>query len=57
MTPRTDKISGGNSRAAYMKEQKNRKRLEDDNCDNVSKRTKFNPEQRREYRETQNLLY
>jgi hypothetical protein len=50
MTSRTDKISAGNSRAAYMREYRKRKRLEEDNCNNVHKRTKINFERQRDYR-------
>jgi hypothetical protein len=53
MTSRTHKISAGNSRAAYMREYKKRKRLEEDNCSNVPKRTKLNSERQREYKEIQ----
>jgi hypothetical protein len=41
-----------NSHAAYMREYRKRKWLEEDNCNNVPKRTKLNAEQQREYRET-----
>jgi hypothetical protein len=51
MTSCTDNIADGNSRAAYMREYKKRKRLED-NCNNVPKRTKLHAERHREYRET-----
>jgi hypothetical protein len=44
-------MSVGNSRAAYMREYKERKLLEEDNCTNVPKRTKLNAEQQREYKE------
>jgi hypothetical protein len=57
MTSRTKKISVGNSRAAYMREYRKRKRLEEDNCNNVPKRTKLNAEQQREYRETRINVY
>jgi hypothetical protein len=52
MTSRTDKMSASNSCAAYMKEYRKRKRLEEDSRTNVPKRTKFNFERQREYRET-----
>jgi hypothetical protein len=52
MTSRTDKMSAGNNRAAYMRDYRERKRLEDDNCNNVSKRTKWHAKQQREYRGT-----
>jgi hypothetical protein len=51
MTSRTDKMSTGNSRAAYMREYRKRKRLED-NCNNVPKWTHLNAERQREYTET-----
>jgi hypothetical protein len=51
MTSRTDKMSAGNSRAAYMKDYRKTKRLED-NCNNVRKRTKLHAERLREYKET-----
>jgi hypothetical protein len=35
MTSRGDKMSAGNNRAAYMWEYRKRKRLEEDNCNNV----------------------
>jgi hypothetical protein len=41
---RTDKMSAGNSRAVYMRQYKKRKRLEEDNCNNVPKRTKLHAE-------------
>jgi hypothetical protein len=50
-------MSAGNSRAAYMREYRERKRLEEDNCNNVPKRTKLNAERQREYRETQKNVY
>jgi hypothetical protein len=40
MMPHTDKMSAGNSGAAYVREYRKRKWLEEDNCNNVSKRTK-----------------
>jgi hypothetical protein len=43
-------MSAGNSRAAYMREYRKRKRLEEDNCNNVPKRTKLNAERQRDYR-------
>jgi GH35 family endo-1,4-beta-xylanase len=57
MTSRTDKLSAGNSRAAYMREYRKRKPLEEDNCNNVPKRTKLNAERLRAYRETYKNLY
>jgi hypothetical protein len=39
MMSRTDKMSAGNSRAAYMRQYRKRKRLEEDNCNNVPKRS------------------
>jgi hypothetical protein len=52
------KMTAGNSRAAYMREYRKRKRLEEDNCSNVPKRIKLSVERQREYRETHktNLL-
>jgi hypothetical protein len=44
-------MSAGSSHAAYMRGYRKTKRLED-NCNNVSKITKLNAEQQREYRET-----
>jgi hypothetical protein len=44
-------MSAGNSRAAYMREYRKRKRLEEDNCNNVTKRTKLHAERQREYGE------
>jgi hypothetical protein len=38
------KMSAGNSRDAYMREYRKRKRLEEDNCNNVPKRTKLRAE-------------
>jgi hypothetical protein len=52
MKSRTDKVSHGNSRAAYMREYKKKKQLEEDNCNNVPKRKKLNAERQREYKET-----
>jgi hypothetical protein len=40
----TDNMSTGNSYAAYMREYRKRKQLEEDNCNNVPKRTKLNAE-------------
>jgi hypothetical protein len=63
MTSRTDKMSACNSRdaysrAAYMREYRKRKLLEEDSCNNVPKRTKLHAERQREYREThKNLFY
>jgi hypothetical protein len=55
MTSHIDKMSVGNSCAAYMRQYRKRKPLED-NCNNVPKRTKLHAERQREYREThQNL--
>jgi hypothetical protein len=51
MTSRTDKMSAGNSRAAYITEYMKRKRLVD-NCNNAPKRKKLNAERQSEYRET-----
>jgi hypothetical protein len=42
----------GNSCAAYMRQYRKRKRLEEDNCNNVTKQTKLNAERQHEYRET-----
>jgi hypothetical protein len=56
MTSRTDKMSAGNSRAAYMREYRKRKRLQENNCNNVPKRTKLHAERQREYRETHKNL-
>jgi hypothetical protein len=56
MTSRADKRSAGNSRAAYMIEYRKRKRLEEDNCNNVPKRTNLHAERQREYRETHKNL-
>jgi hypothetical protein len=39
-----------------MREYRKRKRLEEDNCNNVSKRTKLHTERQREYRETRKNL-
>jgi hypothetical protein len=52
MTSRTDKKSAGNSCAAYVKEYRERKWLEEDNCNNVPKWTKLNAKRQHEYRET-----
>jgi L-rhamnose mutarotase len=49
-------MSAINSHAAYMREYRKRKLLED-NCNNVPKRTKLNAERQREYRETHTNLY
>jgi hypothetical protein len=49
-------MSAGNSRAAYMREYRKRKRLEEDNCNNVPKRTELNAERQREYRGTHKNL-
>jgi hypothetical protein len=56
MTSRTAKMSAGNSCAAYMREYRKRRRLEEDNCNIVPKRTKLHAEQHREYRETHKNL-
>jgi hypothetical protein len=53
MMSHTDKMSSGNSRAAYMRVYRKRKRLEEDNCNDVLRRTKLNADRQREYRETQ----
>jgi hypothetical protein len=50
MTSRTDKMSANNSRSAYMREYRKRKRLEGDNCNNVPKRTKLNGERQCDHR-------
>jgi hypothetical protein len=42
----------GFTRAAYMREYRKRKWLEEDNCNNIPKRTELNSERQREYRET-----
>jgi hypothetical protein len=47
MKSRTEKISAGNSRAAYMREYKKRKQLVGDYSNNVPKRTKLNAERQR----------
>jgi hypothetical protein len=57
MTSRTDNISACSSRAAYMREYRKRKRLEEDNCNNVPKRTKLNPERHRACRETHTNVF
>jgi hypothetical protein len=49
-------MSAGITRAAYMREYRKTKRLEEGNCNNVPKRTKSNAEQQREYRETHKNL-
>jgi hypothetical protein len=49
-------MSAGNSRAAYMREYRKRKRLEEDNCNNVPKRTELHAERQREYKETHKNL-
>jgi actin-related protein len=53
MTSRTDKLSAGN---ACVREYRKRKRLEEENCNNVPKRTKLHAERQREYRETRKNL-
>jgi hypothetical protein len=45
-------MSAGNNRAAYMREYRKRKLLENDSCNNVPKRTKLNAERQREHGET-----
>jgi hypothetical protein len=52
MMSRTDKMPVSNSRAAYMREYRKRKRLGENNCNNVPKRMKLNAEGQREYRGT-----
>jgi hypothetical protein len=42
-------MSAGNSRAAYMRGYRKRKRLDEDNCNNVPKLTKLNSERQRDY--------
>jgi hypothetical protein len=49
-------MSAGNNRAAYMREYRKRKRLEEDNCNNVPKRTKLHAERESEYTETHKNL-
>jgi hypothetical protein len=49
-------MSAGNNRAEYATEYRERKRLEEDNCNNVSKRTKLSGERQPEYRETHKIL-
>jgi hypothetical protein len=44
-------MSAGNNHAAYMRDNRKRKRLKGENCNNVLKLTKLNAEQQREYRE------
>jgi hypothetical protein len=39
MTSHTDKMSAGNSHAAYMRQYRKRKQLEEENCNNVPKRS------------------
>jgi hypothetical protein len=43
-------MSAGNSRAAYMRVYRKGKRLEEDICNNVPKRTKLNAGRQRDYR-------
>jgi hypothetical protein len=50
MTARTDKMSAGNSRAAYRRKYRKRKRLEEDNYNNVLKWINLNAERHRDYR-------
>jgi hypothetical protein len=52
MTSRTDKMSAGNSRAAYMREYNERKRLEKQYFNNIPKRPTLNAERQSEYKET-----
>jgi hypothetical protein len=52
MTSRIDKLSAGNSGAAYIRQYRKRKRLEEGNCNNIPKRANLNAERQREYRET-----
>jgi hypothetical protein len=52
MMSRTDKMLADNIRATYMKEYRKRKRLEEDNYNNVPKRTKLHVERQHEYRGT-----
>jgi hypothetical protein len=49
-------MSDGNSHAVYTREYRKWKRLEDDNCNNVSKQRKLDAEWQREYRETHKTL-
>jgi hypothetical protein len=56
MMSRTDTMSTGNSRAAYMREYRIMMRLEEENCNNIPKGTKLHAEQLREYRETHTNL-
>jgi hypothetical protein len=49
-------MSAGNSPVAYMRVYRRRKRLEEDNCNNVPKRAKLNAQLQREYRETHKNL-
>jgi hypothetical protein len=58
VTSRTNKMFTGNIRTAYMREYRKRKRLEEDNCNNVPKRTKLHAERQRKYtyREAHNNL-
>jgi hypothetical protein len=52
MTSHTEEMSAGNSRAIYMREYSRRKRLEEDICNNVAKRTKLNAERQLDYRKS-----
>jgi hypothetical protein len=52
----TDKMSAGNSCAAYTREYRKGKQLVEDDCNNVPKRTKLNTERQRGYRETHKNL-
>jgi hypothetical protein len=50
-------MSAGNSRAESMRKYRKRKRLDEGNCNNVSKRTKLHAKRQHEYGEThKNLL-
>jgi hypothetical protein len=52
MTTRTDKISAGNSCAAYMREYNKRKQLEEYYFNNIPQRPTLNADRQREYKET-----
>jgi hypothetical protein len=43
MTSRTDNMSAGNNRATYIGQYRTWNRLEEDNCNNVHKRTNYMP--------------
>jgi hypothetical protein len=49
---RTEKMSAGNSRAAYMREYNKRKRLEEHYFNNVPKWPTLNADRQSEYKET-----